>query len=730
MKKFSRIHVFVLILIFLQIYFLKESVILGHNTFSHDNYYWLYPLFRDWVNSITTYQIPYFDFKSSTGIPFYPSIIMGKFLDPIEVIKIKILSEFNINDYLIFNINFYTTILINLFFLYKVISLNNKYILSNLLCITILLFSSIFLISFRQNGFLFCYLYSPIIFYIIILISKKFYFHLFFMLIFFISISLQAYFYSPLFLFLFFASLIHIKNYKLIFNRKYLWVLLLIIPALPSIAIFSDKDQFIFPAREPNISVVKGVETYSYSQFEPKSENLIKSDLVQNYQVLKQTGVFGYPIDFITLFSPKYNSHIIPGEFNIPGINEGYFFYGILMIFFIPVGFLYFIRHKSKVSYIFLLLLFFYFGPKYYFHQLVYMVFPPIWVFRHSTLVNLFLQSFLILFAVKGFDTLYQAATGKYSKQDFEFNAIKIYGCSILGILILAILLNASFHQFNLGLIFWGAISISLILFAAIKIRLSKSFIVSIFVLIVLLNSIELLYEFIGSKQIYSQDIQISDVKRITDEERLNALIKQPAALHSGCYYGNTWQAMRYPSLLKNERSIYAPPVARNASDIEEHCAEIDTEDKLRATDRWSSLLLYKSYYKDAISPEISLYEKRKYLIPDPLQRARAYKITQNAIYFANLQPGLLKTNLYFDKNWGAYCDGVELEIKKEKMVEIGLEKECQDLKLEYYPWLFALTLYAVIAYYCGLILLIAFMLIRFLKPYFFKKFENSGSSI
>ena len=694
-----------------------EKFYYGEVVPSHDNYYWTLAAFKHWYYGLLNNQISYFDFYSNSGVQFQTFIVQLRFFDPIDLFITQILAILKINVASAFNIRFNLILLINSlasYFFLKIFIKNN---LSRYLLFSILFTSSFFISSYSQTGFILMYQWSGMIFYLLYKYEKindiknK---NLCLILAFFlISNTLWGYSYSGLAITFICIFLVHIKNYKLIFNRKYLWVLLLVIPALPSIAIFSDKDQFIFPAREPNISVVKGVETYSYSQFEPKSEHLIKSDLVQNYQVLKQTGVFGYPIDFITLFSPKYNSHIIPGEFNIAGINEGYFFYGLLMIFFMPVGFLYFIRHKSKISYIFLLLLFFYFGPKYYFHQLVYMVFPPIWVFRHSTLVNLFLQSFLILFAVKGFDILYQAATGKYSKEDFEFNAIKTYGCSILGILILAILLNASFHQFNLGLIFWGATSISLILYVAIKIRLSKSFIVSIFVLIVLLNSIELLYEFIGSKQIYSQDIQISDVKKISDEERLNALIKQPAALHSGCYYGNTWQAMRYPSLLKNERSIYAPPVARNASDIEEHCAEINTEDKLRATDRWNSLLLYKSYYKDAINPEVSLYEKRKYLIPDPLQRARAYKITQNAIYFANLQPGLLKTNLYFDKNWGAYCDGVELEIKKEEMVEIGLEKECQDLKLEYYPWIFALTLYAVIAYYCGLILLIVFMLIK-----------------
>jgi hypothetical protein len=492
-----------------------------------------------------------------------------------------------------------------------------------------------------------------------------------------------------------------------------LWFLLLIIPALPSIAIFAEKDQFIFPAREPTISIVNGVESYTYSQFEPKSENLIKSDLVQNYQVLKQTGVFGFPVDFISLFSPKYNSHIILGESNISGVNEGYFFYGILMIFFMPLGFLYFIKHKSKISYVFLLLLLFYFGPTYYFHQFIYMVFPPIWVFRHSTLVNLFLQSFLILFAVKGFDILYQLINRTYSQDDFVFNALKVYGYSIFWICILAILLNSSFRQFDLSFTFFGAILLSCVLFLAIKMRLSKPLLFSLFFLVVALNFIELIFHFTNSKQIYSQVIQINHEKKITDEDRLQAVVKQPAGLHSGCYYGNTGQAVRYPSILKNERSIYAPPVARNANDIDGHCAEIDTENKIREVERWSSLLLYKAYYEDAINPKISLYEARKYLIPDNLQRDRAYKVTQNAIYFANLPIGVLKTNLYYDKNWGAICDGKKLQIKKEKMVEVGLEKSCKDLKLEYYPRFFALTLYLVIAYYVGLILLIAYMLIK-----------------
>ncbi len=704
----NSLQYFFITFFFLGLFLYFAQGLLGTSyTLPHDNYYWLFPLSVHWLSGIINYEVPFFDFFSNLGVPFTTSIVMGQFLDPFQIAIQVFFGLFFDNPIQIFNLSRLSVLSINSIFVLIIISRYNENVLSTVTLGSIIFLSSFFLVSLRQNGFLGVYQWLPIsVYFLIRHFENKRNVRDLIVAIMFLGPLLQAYFFSGVALLIIFTCVVHCEKLHQLLKVRYLFLILLLLPALPTASLIFESGNFIFPAREPLITNLDNRTYYSYSQYMPTSLELTTADIFQNYSVLEQVGVFGKFSDFITLISPNLNKNVVADtNIGVPNLGEAYYFYGCFIVLFLPLGFIYYLKHPSRVSLIFILLLLFYLGPKFGVHELIYKLFPPIRVFRHSVLLNLFIQSGMILFACKGLDIVLRTVNERVTGQDFgrKKTTIIFLMSAIAGFGIFTY--TARDHQLTgisiylpLAILVACVLSISM-LSPKLK-KLSRAMIL----IGLLINTGHLIEGVEQSKLLYEQPISFDQPIFKSDEEKLNSIIHLPAKLHSGCIYGTTFQAVRYPTLIMQERSVFSPPVIVAGQHPNDEtvflCHHIDTIEEMKARDTWNVLQVYKSYFSSLINDGNQLFEQRKYLIPDAIHRKAATKATLNAIQFENINAGLFKTNLFYDESWTATCDRQNVQLRSSESVEFDLMVDCDILTLKYSPTLFIFAIACVLGFY------------------------------
>ncbi|MDA8855627.1 hypothetical protein N9I82_00700 [Alphaproteobacteria bacterium] len=535
-----------------------------------------------------------------------------------------------------------------------------------------------------------------------------------------------GYSYVGIFLIIIFFVAIFVRRIDVRVRIKYVPLLLFLGFALPTLAVFLEREKFDYPVREPlKIESASGQIAYVYSQFEPKTYDLAQSNLLQRYDVLKHMGVFGNVRDFSTLITPEFNHNVYPNNrYPLLKLNEIYFFIGTALAVFIPLGFWYFLRHKSRLSLVFVPFILFYLGPDFLLHRFVYELFPPVWPFRHSILIGPFIQAFLILFAVKGFDIclsvfgplLNRTSSAVMKMRNFALMSV---GASLITVLLVPI--------FEIGISVFPTDVNFVVAFTAVVLlilKISKYRLVNVFCLtaLTLVNVWHLYIHFDGVRPTLVEKIPYEEAVDIrTPTETLATLVHRPALLHSGCFAVSSGQVVRYPSLMRYQRSIYSAPAPTGdeaGAKYENRCADIVDEDVLRAMERWNVITVYKPYLQNMVNKAETLFEKMEYMIPGKELRSKASDVTSSSITFGDVERGSYAVNLYYDEHWQASCDGRAVDIVQHKNdilsplykkftlengFKINLGEPCQTLVLRYYPKLFAYSTYFII--FCHLAL-------------------------
>lgn len=400
------------------IYFLRAMLILGETTFIHDNIYWNFPVFKFFAENIARGHFPFWNPYSHGGEPFY--IMLGQFrlLEPIALL-VAYFGQFVTNDIVIlFNWNRICQSLIIAFGVYVVFRQIAGHFFIRLTLIPILLYSSFMLCSFRQDGIINLFLWTPFIthFLLRIIYYKDYRWHNWLFLASLIGLSWQSYFFAGVWIFLlfFFTGI-------LLFRRELLTALfgvhgniskiaastlIIIVMMAPNIVLIYEKDKIVFPPRMVDSHLKEsGVYNREPQQYEGEASDIVEG-IRMPYFLVAATGTFSQPSNFLQLMSPRSNVNIVgPSQRgNVWGRpSEAYAYIGLLPWAIALLGML---GGKHELRKIWLLIVIGFgllmLGPPGMFHKLMYYIYPPVWFIRHTHCLVLFLLFAIIFFYILG----------------------------------------------------------------------------------------------------------------------------------------------------------------------------------------------------------------------------------------------------------------------------------------------------------------------------------------
>ena len=628
------------------IYTLRSMLIFGRTTLIHDNYYWNYPIFQFFAENIMMGNYPLWNPFSHGGEPFYPILGQFRLLEPIPILVVS-LGKFITHDIvLLFNWSRYIQTFVVGFGMYLVLRQWSKFLTVRLSLIVILLYSSFFLGSFRQDAIINQFMWAPYIVYFLlrIIYYKDFRWHNWLILSGIIGLNWQSYFFSGslIFLLFFFLGLLFFRKdlLKGVFYGKLnilkfsIGTIIVLAMMLPNVALLLEKDRFVFPARMVNASVLNGEPIYGPMQYEGQSEDIVEG-IKMPYNVISHTGTFSTIWDFVQLISPSGNSHIKWDDHKFWGKpSEAYIFLGILpwaiAILGLVAG-----RHDLKkiwlivlVGFVLLML-----GAPAGLHRLLFYIYPPMWFVRHTHALVLFFVFALLYFYVLGLNHLlftWQGWILPYKNTEtgmhyvlvgvfsgiiilsfYLFSDLSIYLFIIFGLIFIIVLffhkhiwLKGLFLSIIIGhiaiiLVFSPNIYKNLIyIFLSLGVpflllTLRKQFFESfpghtaIFFLAIFYTCLagDLIYSFNKSSFLF-QSRQHPGIIYGINTTPVKYL--QPQARSISPHLPNYDQSVRYISLLTRKPFVFSPPFGNIP----------DTFQRALTGKRWNSFLLTKNYFE------------------------------------------------------------------------------------------------------------------------------------
>jgi hypothetical protein len=437
--------------IILLISLLSSMLITAETTFTHDNFYWYYPIFQFFAENIANGQFPLWNPFTHGGEPFYPILPQFRLFEPLVILNISLGQLVTDDIVLLFNWNRFIQSLVMLFGVYIVFRLFAKHLLIRLTLIPILLYSSLLLGSFHQDAILNQFLWVPYItfFLLQIVYYKDYRWHNWLLLSVLIGINWQSYFFSGILTFLLFFTvgliIFHRNLLKQLFSSPRIGVKLLISCAIilsmmgPNLVYLLEKDNYVYPARMVDLSrMQEGHPTGGPLQHEGGPENVVSGGIVMPYEHIAHYGTFSTTWDFIQIISPSANPYIKRENSQKWGTSsEAYMYIGVIPWFIALFGMIMGSHPLKKVWLIImigfgLLML----GPVGKLHLLLYHVYPPLWFVRHTHAFVLFFMFSVIYFYILGCNKIYTIVT----EQAFQKKSITSITIKIITIIIVTIL--------------------------------------------------------------------------------------------------------------------------------------------------------------------------------------------------------------------------------------------------------------------------------------------------
>ena len=414
-------------------------LIFGETTLAHDNLLWNYPVFQFFAENIINGQFPLWDPFSHAGEPFYPIVGQMRLFEPVALLVIY-LGKFITNDIVIlFNWNRFIQSIVMVFGVYIVFRPLAANIFTRLSLIPILLYSSFFLGSFRQDAILNQFLWVPFITYFLfrIIYYRDYRWHNWLILACVIGLNWQSYFFTGTWIFLLFFVLgmvffkrdllIKLFNAKMIVFKLAVASFIIIAMAMPNIVLMLEKDKYVFPARMVDASLKNPAKQYDILGAQLPYKAAVSSTVVGGinmpYDFIASTGTFSTIWNFIQIISPDGNNYVgWPSRTGWGKPSEAYMYLGFLPWAIALLG-LVAGRHDLKRLWLLILISFglLMLGPPGGLHRLLYYIYPPMWFVRHThTFVLFFIFAFLY-FYVLGFNRIFSTwGDSVFSRHDSQ----------------------------------------------------------------------------------------------------------------------------------------------------------------------------------------------------------------------------------------------------------------------------------------------------------------------
>ncbi len=390
------------------LYILRSILFKGNEIFAHDTLYW-YPLYQFFAENIIQGRFPYWNPYTHGGEPFFPAIHAGtRLLDPTTFIVILLGKMFKVNLLILFAWDLVVKCILSAIGTYILLRRWAEHRISQLSLIPILLFSSFTFISFRQNGLLFNFMWTPFIVYFLfeIIFFKKNSWSNWLGMVLFIGISAQSYHFTGVCIFLLFLGvglilfnrelLIDTYQTKKFFFKVGASLIVIMLLWLPVFAAYLEKDKLFSPARFSRSPL------YEFSLNDPEArkkfhESARKFNYQLSYQEIEDSGSTSSVANFIQFINPYGYYWWI--EY---GASEASIYVGMLVFLIGLIGIIGG-RHPLKKTWLLVLICsaLFILGPNGVLHRLLYYIYPPVQLARHThNFTTYFILSFLFFYII------------------------------------------------------------------------------------------------------------------------------------------------------------------------------------------------------------------------------------------------------------------------------------------------------------------------------------------
>ncbi|MFA5337168.1 MAG: hypothetical protein WC330_02400 [Candidatus Omnitrophota bacterium] len=371
----------------------------SQHIFSHDaiNWYGLYHMFCD---SLANGIFPYWDPYDSCGQPFYYSLGMLKLYEPITLWFLFLGKLFHISFLTLYHWEYITRIWLVGLGIYLCYRQINKYFISNILVFGTFLFSVFTINSFRQNGILNIFFWTPwiMLFFLRLLKDFKLYNIVGFSL--FLGLSLSSYLSVYILTYLFIFALTLLVNDRVnlanifkkdnIFFKLFIGIVIVCALAVPLFAVYIEQGKIVPILRIINADVV------------------IQNGINLKYNSINMGGSQSSIADFFELVFPGLAKGYFLGWFDSSDwvkISECFLYIGIIPLLLAILG-IFRGKEKSRINFLITLLAIglLMLGPKGGLHHLLYFLFYPLRLARHMHLFSTFFVFSLLYFVGQGAD--------------------------------------------------------------------------------------------------------------------------------------------------------------------------------------------------------------------------------------------------------------------------------------------------------------------------------------
>jgi hypothetical protein len=396
-------------------------LVFGETTLTHDNILWVYPIFQFLAENLINGNFPFWNPFTHGGEPFYSVLAQLRFLEPSTLLTIIIGSWFTHDLVMLFNWNRLIQTLIMAGGVYLVLRPLSGYLIVRLSLIPILLFSSFFLGSFRQDAILNQFMWAPYMtfFLLRILHYRDYAWHNWLLLGALIGINWQSYFFTGtwLFLMIFAVGMVLFRRDMLrdLFvtsgcaAKMGVLAVIVLAMAIPNVTLMAEEEKYVFPSRMVDAKFLMTAQDEGITprgtplQMEGNPQNEVSSILMP-YPLISYTGTFSSIWNFLQIIAPGGNRYVGWQNWKHWGDpSEAYIYIGLLPWSIALLGMVAG-RHDLKRVWLILLLGFglFLLGPAGGIHKILYYVYPPVWFVRHTHAFVLFFVFALLYFYVLG----------------------------------------------------------------------------------------------------------------------------------------------------------------------------------------------------------------------------------------------------------------------------------------------------------------------------------------
>ncbi len=602
---------------------LLRPLLWGHSTLIHDNFYWNYPVFQFFLESILNGHYPLWDPFMHGGEPFYPLISHFRLFEPLALLTIYIGQIFTQDGILIFNWYRFVQNLFVAFGIYLVFRPWARTLFIRLSLIPILLFSSMMLVDLRQDGMINQFLWIPFMTYFLlkIIYSQDSSWRHWLILSGIIGMNWQSMFFTGTWIYLlFFALGLLLFNRNLIvllLKQKQLFLKILVMAVinifmlLPNVVLLLEKKEFVFPARMLNTEYKNGQSLYAPQQYEGNPEDIVEG-IIMPYVLVSKTGTYSTLWDFIQTLAPEGNSYLHwYGEIPWGNASEALIYIGFIPWVLCLLGIIYG-QHPLKKFWLFIVILFglLILGPAGGLHQFLFYLYPPLWFIRHTHCLVFFFSFILFYFYILGGNYVVDLwQTNLFDIRKLLYRVVKPRFLLFVLILLIQVICIFYFSTNRSRFILKFILSIIVPLFTAIFLKetLFKKYYwdkkITFMFFMALSISVDLIHFFYKSEFLYTHQkhptLEFGINTKISQTEKLKNRSLLPPEIHPD-------QSMRYSSLISKIPTVLSPIM----DDID--AKKYVPTSRLRMTQkdllpnsfdygyknfRWNSMFLLKNYF-------------------------------------------------------------------------------------------------------------------------------------